>query len=148
MKVILLEDVKGKGKKGQLLNVSDGYARNYLLPRQLAAEATADSLNALKIKEEAARRQEELEIEKMKELAVKLKSTTVKVQAKAGSSGRLFGSVTNKEIAEALKEQFDIELDRHKLILEEPLKTFGTFELKAKLGHEINATLYVVVSEE
>ncbi len=148
MKVILLADVKGQGKKGQMVEVSDGYARNYLMPRNLAATATADSINALKLKEESARQHEIKEKKRMQELAEKLKTCPVKVQAKAGSAGRLFGSVTSKEIADALKAQFGVELDKHKIVLEESIKQFGEYELKVKFGHEVSGIIHVLVENE
>ena len=147
MKVVLQQDVKGQGKKGELVNVSDGYARNYLFPRKLAIEATADALNTINLKEKARREQEAFEKARLTEVAEKLKESPVKVTAKAGSSGRLFGSVTNVEIAEALKSQYGVDIDRHKIVMNEPIKAFGTFEMKAKLGYEINATLTVIVGE-
>ncbi|GHU60145.1 50S ribosomal protein L9 [Clostridia bacterium] len=148
MKVILLEDVKAQGKKGQLIEVSDGYARNYLFPRKLAAAATADTLNALKLKDAAAKNHEIQETNRMRALAERLKSCVIKVCARAGANGRLFGSVTSKEIAEALKEQFDIELDRHKIVLDEPIKQFGAFELRVKFGHEVSGSIHILVDSE
>jgi len=147
MKVILLKDVPGKGKKGQLLDVSDGYARNFLLPRKLASEANADALNAIRIQDEAKRRRIELEKKEALELSNKLKEMSVKVYAKAGTEGRLFGSVTTKEISEALSKQYGVEIDKHKLVLDEPIKNFGTYEIKAKIYPEITGTVYVVVAE-
>jgi large subunit ribosomal protein L9 len=145
MKVVLQQDVKGQGKRGELVSVSDGYARNYLLPRKLAIEATADAMNAIKLRDKAKREHEDYERGRLTEVAEKLKTQPVKVSAKAGSSGRLFGSVTNAEVAEALKAQYGVDIDRHQIILPEPIKTFGTYELKAKLGYGINAALTVIV---
>jgi large subunit ribosomal protein L9 len=148
MKVILHQDVGGKGKKGQIVEVSDGYARNYLLPRKLAIAATADNLNAIKLQAKAQAAQEEKERKQVLAVAERLKGLIVKIPAKAGSSGRLFGSVTSKEISDALAKQFDINIDKHKIVQEEPIKQFGTFELKCKLGYEVTGTLYVLVVED
>ena len=148
MKVILLQDVKAQGKKGEMINVSDGYARNFLLPRKLAVEATADAINAKKNADDAARRRMENERKAALELKAKLEQMPVKIYAKAGSGGRLFGSVTTKEISEALAAQYQVELPKTKLELAEPIKTFGTFPVKAKLYTEISGTVYVQVFEE
>ena len=148
MKVILQQDVKGQGKKGQLVNVSDGYARNFLLPKKLAVIATAENVNTMKQQEKARKAQEAAEKAEAEALSEKLKGLTVKVSAKAGEGGRLFGAVTAKEISEQLKAQHDMELDSKKLVLAEPIKTFGSFEVKAKLGFEITGTVYVLVCEE
>ncbi len=147
MKVILLENVKGQGKKGDMVNVSDGYARNFLLPKKLAMEATADAVNAKKISDDAAKRRHDLEKQAAIDLAGKLAEMPIKILAKAGNGGRLFGSVTTKEISEALKAQYKIDIPKAKLSLDEPIKTFGTFEVKAKLFTEVNGVLKVVVTE-
>ena len=147
MKVILLQDVKGQGKKGEMLNVSDGYARNFLFPRKLAMEATTDALNAKSIQDAAARRREAEERAAADALRKKLKEMPVRLQAKAGTGGRLFGSITTKEISEALKAQHGVEIPKAKLVQEEPIKSFGTFEVKAKLYPEIQGVITVVVSE-
>ena len=148
MKVILLENVKGQGKKGDMINVSDGYARNYLLPRKLAMEATTDAINAKKISDDAAERRYAQEKQAAVQLSRKLAEMPVRIQAKAGTGGRLFGSVTTKEISEALMAQYKVDIPKTKLSLEEPIKTFGTFEVKAKLFTEVNGVLKVVVTEE
>ena len=148
MKVILNADVKGQGKKGDMVEVSEGYARNYLLPRNLAIKATADNLNTLKQKEQAKKAQIEREKAKARENAAKLAASVVKVRAKGGENGKLFGSVTSKETSEALKEQYDIELEKNRIVLEENIKSFGSYEVKCKLGHEINGTIHVLVIEE
>ncbi len=148
MKVVLLQDVKGQGKKGELVNVSDGYARNFLFPRKLAEEATADTLNSIKLRDEAAKRRLELERAAAKELAGKLEGMPVKLFLKAGGAGKLFGSVTAKEIAEGLKKQYNVEVDHRKIVLDNPIKTFGTFETKVKLMPEISGKLFVVVAEQ
>jgi len=148
MKVILLQDVKGQGKKDELITVSDGYARNFLLPRKLAAEATADVLNVKRQADEAKKRKEERLRKEALELRGKLLGMQVKVYARAGSGGKLFGSVTTREISEALKEQHGIDLPKTKLILEENIKSFGTFEVKAKLYPEVTGTVYVLVADD
>ena len=147
MKVILQQDVRGQGKKGELVEVSDGYARNYLLPRKLAVQATADNVNAMKLKEKARLAQIEKEKAAAKELAEKLQSCVVKVAARAGGGGKLFGAVTSKEIADALLEQHGLEIEKNKIVQGDPIKTFGSFEVKCKLGHEINGTIHLVVTE-
>ena len=147
MKVILQQDVKGQGKKGELINVSDGYARNYLLPHKLALEATSDNINAYKIKEKARLAQIEREKAAAVENAKKLSGCTVVITAKAGDGGRLFGSVTAKEIAEALSKQFDINVEKNRLVLPENIKGFGTYEIKCKLGYEVSGTFNVTVKE-
>ena len=148
MKVILEQDVKGQGKKGDLVNVSDGYARNYLIPRGLAKEATADAMNAIKIADAAKKRRIEQERAEAKALAERLSGMPVKLKAKAGAGGRLFGSVTAKEIADGLKEQHGVEIAKNKILLEDNIKSFGSFEIKVRLYPEITGTLYVVVAEE
>ena len=148
MKVILNADVKGKSKKGEMIEVSEGYARNYLLPRNLAVKATADNLNALKLKEQAKKAQIEREKEQAKAYAKQLGAAVVKVRAKGGENGKLFGSVTSKEISEALKEQHGIVLEKNRIVLDENIKSFGTYAVKCKLGYEITGTIHVQVIEE
>lgn len=148
MKVILQKDVKGQGKKGELKEVSDGYGRNYLLPRGLAVEATADNLNTMKLKEKARKAQIAREIEQARDYAERLGSVVVRVKAKGGEGGRLFGSVTSKEISEALAEQHGMTIEKNQIVQSEPIKTFGTFQVKAKLGHEISGVINVLVTEE
>lgn len=147
MKVILQQDVPGQGKKGDLVTVSDGYARNFLFPRKLAAEATPGALNDYKLREKAKKEHAEREKEKARQAAEKLKTCTVKIHAKAGSQGRLFGAVTGQEIADALREQFGLEIDRHKLVLDEHIKQYGIYPVKVKLGHEISSVIQVEVGE-
>ena len=147
MKVIFHEDVKGQGKKGELKEVSDGYARNYLLPRKLASEATADNINALKLKEKAKAAQIAKEKAQAEENAKKLSGVQVIVKAKAGNAGKLFGAVTSQEISDALKAQFDIDIEKNKIVQAEPIKTFGSFSVKAKLGYEVSGTINVLVVE-
>ena len=147
MKVILLQDVKGKGKKGQMLEVSDGYARNFMLPKKLAIEATADAINTMKMNDKAT--QERIAREKAEALAVskQLREMTLVVTAKGGGAGRLFGSVTNQEIADALKAKSGITLDKRKIVIADPIKSVGTYTVTCKLGYEINAPLTVKIEE-
>ena len=146
MKVILLQDVKGKGKKGQMLEVSDGYARNFMLPKKLAIEATPDAINTMRMNDKAT--QERIAREKAEALATskKLREMTVIVKAKGGGAGRLFGSVTNAEIADALAKQ-GVKLDKRKIVLGENIKNVGTYTVTCKLGYEINAPLTVKIEE-
>lgn len=148
MKVILQQDVKGQGKKGQMVEVSDGYARNFLLPRKLAAPATAENVNAMKMQDKA--RAARLAEEKANALALveQLKNCPVKISARAGQGGKLFGAVTAKEISEALKAQYNVDVNKSKLVVAEPIKSFGSYEVKCKLGNEISGTVYLLVTEE
>ena len=143
MKVILQQDVKGQGKRGQLVNVSDGYARNFLFPKNLAVPANADNMQ-----DKAKKAQMAAEKAEAQAIAEKLKGVMVKIPAKAGTGGRLFGAVTSKEISEALQAQFDLTIAKSKIVQEEPIKSFGTYQLKCKLGYEIIGTVNVVVTEE
>ena len=147
MKVIFNVDVKGQGKKGEMKEVSDGYARNYLIPRNLAAEATADNLNALKLKEKAKAAQ----IAKEKALAAayaeKLGAVQVIIRAKAGANGKLFGAVTSQEISDALKAQFDMDIEKNKIVQADPIKSYGSYTVKAKLGYEISGNINLLVVE-
>ena len=148
MKVILQEDVQGRGKKGQMVNVADGYARNYLLPRKLAVLATQENMAAMKQQEKA--RQRKMEEDKAAALvtAEKLQGIVVKISARSGGAGgKLFGAVTSKEITEALHDQHGIELEKNKIIQEEHIKSFGSYEIKCKLGFEINGIINVLVVE-
>ena len=148
MKVILQQDVKGQGKKGQMIEVAEGYARNFLLPRKLAVLATADAMNTMMLKEKAKKAEEaRLKAEALAN-AEKLKSAQVKISARAGGNGKLFGAVTSKEVSDALKEQHGIELGKQKIVLDDPIKAFGGYQLKAKLGHEVSGTIMVMVTEE
>ena len=146
MKVILLQDVKGKGKKGQMIEVSDGYARNYMLPRKIAMEATTDAVNTMRMNDKATA--ERIAREKAEALATanKLRQMTVVVKAKGGGQGRLFGAVTNAEIAAAL-EKTGIKLDKRKIVLNENIKNVGTYTVTCKLGYEISAPLSVKIEE-
>ena len=147
MKVILQQDVKGQGKKGELKEVSDGYARNFLLPKGLAEVATQDNLNAMKLRDAAKKKQIEKEKALAQENAKKLEGIVVKIPAKAGDKGRLFGSVTSKEISEALKAQHGIEIEKNKIVQAEPIKSFGSFEVKCKFGYEISGVIHLLIVE-
>lgn len=146
MKVVLKQDVKGHGKAGQLVNVSDGYARNFLFPRQLAVPADAQVMNDLRNKEEAAQYHARVEKEAALNAAANLKDKTVKIAAKAGSAGRLFGAVTTKEVAEALEKQFGIKVDKRKISMDD-IKAYGTYTAEIKLHTGIVAKISVMVSE-
>ena len=147
MKVILKADVKGKGKKGDLLEVSEGYGRNFLLPRGLAELAIADNLNLKRQADEAQARRVALEQQNARDIAAKLKDLKVEIKAKGGAGGRLFGAVTAKEISEALKAQHGIEVAKNKIVLDEQIKAFGTYLVKAKLYTEIAGEIHVQVVE-
>ncbi len=148
MKIILKQDVKGKGKKGQMIEAAEGYARNFLIPKGLAVEATPDAVNTMNLQAKAkAKADAEAKAEALA-VAEKLKASQVKLTAKGGEGGKLFGAVTGKEISAALKEQFGMDIDGKKLVLEQPIKSFGTYEVKAKLGYEVSGTVYVHVIEE
>ena len=143
MKIILKQDIRGKGKKGQMIEAAEGYARNYLIPRGLAVEATADTVNTMNLQAKAkAKADAEAKAEALA-IAEKLKSCQVKIAAKGGE-----GAITGKEIAAALAEQFSLTIDGKKLVLEQPIKSFGSYEVKAKLGYEVSGTVYVLVIEE
>ena len=135
MKVILTQDVRGQGKKGQLIDAAEGYARNFLLPRKLAVLATADAINTMNLQAAV-------------EMGGKLKNVTVKLTAKGGKEGKLFGAITSKEISEGLASQYQLDVPKQKIVLDEPIKAFGTYEVKAKLGYEVSAKFSVSVSEE
>ena len=147
MKVILTQDVKGKGKKGQMIEVSDGYARNFMLPKKLAIEATADAVNTMRMNDKAT--QERIAREKAEAMATskKLRELTITVTAKGGGNGRLFGAVTTQEIAAALEKQAGIKLDKRKIVLNENIKNVGTYTATCKLGYEITAPLSVKIEE-
>ena len=148
MKVIFNTDVKGQGKKGELKEVSDGYARNYLIPRKLASEATVDNINALKVKEKARARQIEMEKAQAIENAKKLEGVQVIVRAKSGGAGKLFGAVTSEAISKALKEQYDIDIEKNKIVQGDPIKSYGAYTVKAKFGYEISGSINLLVVEE
>ncbi|MBO5184678.1 MAG: 50S ribosomal protein L9 [Clostridia bacterium] len=146
MKVILKQDVKGLGKKGELVNASDGYARNFLFPKGLAAEANAQAMSEFKNKQQAEKYRIETETAAAKAAAERISGKTVHITAKAGQNGKLFGSVTSKEIAEKVKDEFGIETDKRKIIVDD-IKQFGTYEFEIKLYQGISAKLYVMVGE-
>lgn len=148
MKVILQKDVKGQGKRGQLVNVSDGYARNFLFPKNLAVPANADNMNKMIMQDKAKKAQMAAEKAEAEAVAEKLKGVVVKIPAKAGTGGRLFGAVTTKEISDALKQQHNVDIPKQKLVLDDPIKAFGTYQVKARLGFEISGTVNVLVCEE
>ncbi len=147
MKVILLQDVRGKGKRGQMIEVSDGYARNYMLPRKIAMEATADAVNTMRMNDKAAAEKAAKERAEAVEISKQLRDMTLVVTAKGGGAGKLFGSVTNQEIAEALKAKTGIALDKRKIVIADPIKNVGTFTVQCKLGYEIVAPLTVKIEE-
>ncbi|KGG79574.1 50S ribosomal protein L9 [Caloranaerobacter azorensis H53214] len=147
MKVILLKDVKGLGKKGSVVNVKDGYARNFLLPRGAAKEATEGNLKVLKEQQKAKEIKQKEELEKAKKLAEKISNITVKIQSKAGVNGKLFGSITSKDIADALNKQHKIKIDKKKIVLEENIRTLGTTVVDVKVYPSVVAKLRVEVSE-
>ena len=148
MKVILGQDVKGQGKKGELVEVSDGYARNYLLPRKLAVAANSENLTVMKQQEKARKKKEEADKAAAKEIAARLEGVIVRITAKSGGAGgKLFGAVTSKEISEELFNQHGIEIEKNKIVSEEHIKTFGSFEVKCKLGFEISGMINVLVTE-
>lgn len=147
MKVILLQDVKGKGKKGQMLEVSDGYARNFMLPKKIAIEATPDAINTMRMNDKATQERIAKEKAEALELSKRLREMTLVVTAKGGGAGRLFGSVTNQEIADSLKAKTGIALDKRKIVIADPIKNIGTYTVTCKLGYEINAPLTVKIEE-
>ena len=147
MKVILLTDVKGKGKKGQMIEVSDGYARNYMLPRKLAQEATADNVNTMRMNDKATAERQARERAEAVAISKQLRELTLVVKAKGGGAGRLFGAVTTTEIADALKKNAGINIDKRKLVLADNIKNVGTYTVKAKLGYEIVGQFSVKIEE-
>ena len=147
MKVILMQDVKGKGKKGQMIEVSDGYARNFMLPKKIAIEATADAVNTMRMNDKATQERIAREKAEALEISKKLREMTLTVTAKGGGNGRLFGSVTNQEIADALAKNAGIKLDKRKIVISDSIKNVGTYTVTCKLGHEISAPLTVKVVE-
>ena len=147
MKVILLQDVKTKGKKGQMIEVSDGYARNFMLPKKLAVEATPDAVNTMRMNDKATQERIAREKAEALEISKKLRALTVTVTAKGGGNGRLFGSITNQEIAEALKSASGIALDKRKIVISDTIKNAGTYTVTCKLGYEITAPLTVKIEE-
>ena len=147
MEIILLQDVKSLGKKGERVKINDGYARNFVLPKKLGIEATAKNLNDLKLQKANEDRIAAQKLEEAKQLAAKIEEKSVVLNVKTGEGGKLFGSVTTKEISAALKEQFGLELDSKKLVLPDAIKSFGSYQVKAKLGYEISGLVNVLVCE-
>lgn len=147
MKVILLADIKGVGKKGEVINASDGYARNYLFPRKLAEEATEVNLSVLNQKKETERRKKLAEIEEAQKQADELKGKEVKISAKCGENGRLFGSITNKDVADALNTQYKLNIDKKKLVVD-AIRQLGTYEVEVKLYPEVSTKIKVVIVEQ
>lgn len=148
MKVILLEDVKSLGKKGEIVNVNDGYARNFILKKNLGIEATSKNLNDLKLQKQNDEKIAAQNLKKAKELAAELADKSVTLSIKAGTDGRTFGSVSTKEISSAAKEQFGYDLDKKKMHLNEPIKSIGTFTVPIKLHPKVTAELKVIVKEK
>lgn len=148
MKVILLQDVKSLGKKGEIVNVNDGYARNFILPKKLGVEATGKNLNDLKLQKNNEKKVAQENLEAAKELAASLEAGKVELSIKVGEGGRTFGSVSSKEIAAAVKEQMGLEVDKKKIQLKEAIKTLGTHPVSVKLHPEVTAELKVIVKEE
>ncbi|MDR1590083.1 MAG: 50S ribosomal protein L9 [Oscillospiraceae bacterium] len=147
MKVILTQDVRDQGKKGQMIEVSDGYARNYLLPRKLAERATEENINAMKQREKARVRRAEAEKKEALELSARLQGILVKIPAKAGAAGKLFGAVTSREISDELQRQHGITIEKNKIALDDHIKAFGSYEVKCKLGHEVNGIVNIIVTQ-
>jgi large subunit ribosomal protein L9 len=147
MKVILLADVKGVGKKGEVINASDGYARNFLFPRKLAQEATDASMNILNHQKEAERRKKLAEIEAAQKQAEELKGKVVKLMAKSGENGRLFGSITSKDVADALKAQYKVDIDKKKIVVD-AIRQLGTYEAEIKLYPEVSTKISVLIAEQ
>lgn len=148
MKVILKQDVKGLGKKESMVEVSDGYARNYLIPRGIAVEASSNNINVMNTKKEAEKTRKERELAQAKALAEKLGSTTVVIKGKAGDNGKLFGSITNKDISDKLKADFKLDIDKKKIILPDSLKSLGSTEVEVKLYPEVSAKITVKIEQE
>ena len=147
MEIVLLEDVKSLGKKGQIVKVNDGYARNYILPKKLGVEANAKNLNDLKLQQAHAEKVAKEQLEAAKELAARPEKGTVELKVKSGEGGKVFGSVSSKEIAAAVKEQYGLELDKKKIQIQEPLKTLGVHEVAVRLHKDVTAKLRVHVAE-
>ena len=148
MKVILKQDVQGSGKKGDLVNVSDGYAKNYLIKRGLAVAATPQALAEMKARNDALQRKAQVELDAAKALKEKLEGKTIKLTAKAGQGGKLFGSVTSREVSQALQEQYGVDVDKRKVVLESEIKAFGTYTVEVKLHSGVVASVYAQVGEE
>ena len=147
MKVLFNEDVKGKGKKGELKDVADGYARNFLIPKGLASVATADNINSAKLQKKAHDAQVEKEKAESRAVVEKLASAQIVIKASAGESGKLFGAVTSQEIADAIKEQTGIVIEKNRIVSGDPIKSFGNYSLKVKMGYEISGTINLIVTQ-
>ena len=143
MKVILLQDIKGVGKKDEIINASDGYARNFLLPKKMAVEADKNNLNKLNVKKENEKQRKQNELENAKEIAEKIKTITLKIKAKSGENGKIFGGITSKEVAENLKEQYNINVDKKKISIQETIKMLGNYFVEIKLHEGITAKLAI-----
>lgn len=148
MKVILCADIKNVGKKDQIINASDGYARNFLFPKKLAVPADKDNMSKLQAKQESKQYKRDLELEEAKKVAEKINEITLKITTKSGENGKIFGSITSKEIAQNLEEQFNIIVDKKKINLKEPIKSLGTTNVELKLFEGVNAKLKVMVVSE
>lgn len=148
MKVILLQDVKGQGNKGDIVNASDGYVRNFLFPNKLAIEANNQNLNELKNKQSSESNRKNNELKEAKKLAESISKLEIAIKAKCGENGKLFGSVTNKEIADAIKSKYKLSIDKKKIVLSEPIRSLGNFQLDVKVYPEVVAKLSVKVEEE
>jgi large subunit ribosomal protein L9 len=147
MKVILTQDVKSQGKKDQIIEVSDGYARNFLFPKKLAIPADAKAVNEAKNKEASRLHKIEVERQQAKDIAAKLDTVLVKIKGKSGADGRLYGAITPKDVADTLMKDFSIDIDKRKINVPEPIKTFGKFELEVKLYNEVTGKIHLLVSE-
>ena len=147
MKVILQQDIRGKGKRGQMIEVAEGYGRNFLLPRKLAVEATADNVNTMRMNDKATAERQAKERAEAFEISQKLREVTVTVTCKGGGAGRLFGSVTSQEVSDALKAQTGMEIDKRRIVISEPIKTVGVYTVKCKLGYEITGDLRLKIEE-
>ena len=147
MKVILTQDVRGKGKRGQMIEVSDGYARNFLLPKKLAQEANADNINTMRMNDKATQERQAKERAEAMEISKKMKDMTVVVMAKGGGAGKLFGSVTGKEIAQAVQDAYGVAVDKRKIKLDTAIKAFGSYSAQVKFAHSIEAEIKVSVVE-
>ena len=147
MKVILLSDVKNLGKKGEVVNTSDGYARNFLFPRKLAQEATAENLHILNAKKETERRKKLAEIEEAQKIAEKLKNKEIKIVTKTGDNGRLFGAITSKDVAELINKQYGTQIDKKKIVMD-TLKLVGSYDIEVKIYPEVSTKMKVVIAAE
>lgn len=148
MKVILLQDIKNVGKKNEIINANDGYARNFLFPKNMAIEATKDNLLKLQAKKDSINHKKELEIEANKKIAEKINKIVLSVNVKAGANGKIFGGVTSKEISEELNKQYKIDIDKKKIVLKETIKNLGRFSVDIKFGDNVNAKLTVEIKAE